>query len=302
MTELLVAATVVLVLIWWSPAFQLRWVAGRYKLQRKGNVLTTDRCEIEVHPRCIDYRAHLADAPEELTLTREGAGTGQRAAAGERELTLGDPDFDDVLWVEPVPEDAAIRTFLHPGRREGLLRAFLDLPEAEVRHRDFLGERGYSPFGLRSVVRHCVRLAREGDAPVKRAQPGWFNRSQRRRQSLGLFFVGIAFMLVGALLDDAYRMRSRDYFLSFATAWAFLPWGLGVAFWISLPGTVVVTRLLVRLLMLGCLGASLLCFFGLPDDANALLRYALAGAFLTPLGLLQHWWYALGRVRVGWRR
>lgn len=139
-------------------------------------------------------------SPHALTLYCEGAGSGERAQAGQREHVTGDIDFDDLLWIYGGGESAA-RWLAVEGRRTLLLEAFAALPSARLEKGHLKCRSQFVGQNLDVMVEQAIKLARWLPSPpesLPRSRPrGWVNAAQRHEHASSAFAMAVLFLIPG---------------------------------------------------------------------------------------------------------
>ncbi len=243
----------------------------------------------------IDYRVDLKEAPPALKLQPESSHTGVLAAKGQRELSTGDVDFDDLLWVQCDEAGPAV-SYLTQGRRQELVRAFWRLPSSEVGGRRFSGSQQYSSYGFWWITRTCAALAREIDVPKESRRlkgAGWVNRHQRLTVASWLLVLAVVPLGAGFGLEVWFDRPDSGYrWWGLAGASPFL--AVALAYVLSLPGTTVLMRMLIRLMQLACVAGMVAAAWTQQLWAILPVIAALVWAFS-----LQRWYHHVGRIRTG---
>lgn len=272
--------------------------AAHFGLQHSGRTLTGRGIEATLVTEgagrsqndVLTYTVVLEGCPAHLALQTEGARTGAKMAAGERELETGDVDFDDLLWVESGNSEEAL-TYLTDARRTAFTEAFWALPEARVEGGRFVGRqpwRGEST--LREVLTRCLQLCTDLEAPrVKRLPRGWVNDYQRRYHASFALVFAVALALPGFVhyqsASDAAGLGILTGGLLFVVCATSLLSGA--------PGAAARLRGVVRLLQVAGVGAAAIMARDLPVSYNVALAVVVG---VSCYGL-ERWRHALLRVR-----
>jgi len=277
-------------------------VASRYGLEHMGRVLTGRGLQVAVvsegagrsRNEVLTWSVALEGCPPGLTLEAEGASTGARVAAGERELETGHVDFDDMVWVQATSPELALE-YLTDLRCDAFTEAFWVLPEARVAVSQFAGRRPYSGEGsLREVLEGSLQLLT--DLQVARPQRrfrGWVNYVQRRYHAYWALALAVVFAVPAGFWR--YRGEVGPAVAALGAGLLFLICALGLV--ARAPGASTRLRIVVRMLQVASIcGAAVLSrdlispTFALP----ALVFAAVVGAWCY---VLERWRHALLRVR-----
>lgn len=241
----------------------------------------------------ITYSQTLPEFPAELKLIREGQESVGRLAEGVREETTGDPDFDDMFWIETSNRQAA-QIYLTPQRQQTLVHIFHTLPEASIVDGVIRGRR-LDGAGQLAPVAEALPLAAQvypDTSLLPRRQPGWLLKAQLWRISAKLAALAVvSTSITGGILHVSqaapWQLWNHGQHLWSALSIWFPLLGLaqltGIVLLLCRVPCVVALRLLLRLTQLSLLAALASALFTFPYEGGAWILGLFVGVFLLVL-------------------